>query len=94
MIKAIKSLDRCHVALILLDAEEGVSDQDARIIGYAIEKGRGIILVVNKWDLIKGDARKRRLLDNAIERQLKFVHFAPRINVSALTGERVIKLFG
>jgi len=94
MIKAIKSLDRCHVALILLDAEEGVSDQDARIIGYAIEKGRGIILVVNKWDLIKGDVRKRRLLDNAIERQLKFVSFAPRINVSALTGERVIKLFG
>jgi GTP-binding protein len=94
MIKAIKSLDRCHVALVLLDAEEGVSDQDARIIGYAIEKGRGIILVVNKWDLIKGDARKRRLLDNAIERQLKFISFAPRINVSALTGERVMKLFG
>lgn len=94
MIKAIKSLDRCHVALILLDAEEGVSDQDARIIGYAIEKGKGIILVVNKWDLIKGDVGKRRLLDNAIERQLKFVHFAPRINVSALTGERVMKLFG
>ncbi len=94
MIKAIKSLDRCHVALVLLDAEEGVSDQDARIIGYAVEKGRGIILVVNKWDLIKGDIRKRRLLDNAIERQLKFISFAPRINVSALTGERVMKLFG
>ncbi|MCJ7686538.1 MAG: ribosome biogenesis GTPase Der [Desulfobacteraceae bacterium] len=94
MIKAIKSLDRCHVALVLLDAEEGVSDQDARIIGYAVEKGRGIILVVNKWDLIKGDFRKRRILDNAIERQLKFISFAPRINVSALTGERVMKLFG
>ena len=94
MIKAIKSLDRCHVALVLLDAEEGVSDQDARIIGYALEKGRGIILVVNKWDLIKGDARKRRQLDNAIERQLKFISFAPKINVSALTGERVMKLFG
>ena len=94
MIKAIKSLDRCHVALVLLDADEGVSDQDARIIGYALEKGRGIILVVNKWDLIKGDARKRRQLDNAIERQLKFISFAPKINVSALTGERVMKLFG
>ena len=94
MIKAIKSLDRCHVALVLLDAEEGVSDQDARIIGYALEKGRGIILVVNKWDLIKGDALKRRQLDNAIERQLKFISFAPKINVSALTGERVMKLFG
>ena len=59
-----------------------------------LKRGEGIILVVNKWDLIKGDDRKRRLLDNAIERQLKFISFAPRINVSALTGERVMKLFG
>ena len=94
MIKAIKSLDRCHVALILLDAAEGVSDQDARICGYAFEKGRGVVLAVNKWDLIKKDVRKKELLDNAIERQLKFVSFAPRINVSALTGERIMKMFG
>ncbi|MBW2047980.1 MAG: ribosome biogenesis GTPase Der [Deltaproteobacteria bacterium] len=94
MIKAVQSLDRCHVALILLDAAEGISDQDARICGYAFDRGRGVVLVVNKWDLIKGDDRKRRLLDLAIERQLKFMAFSPRINVSALTGERVMKLFG
>jgi GTP-binding protein len=93
MIKAIRSLDRCHVAVILLDAEEGVSEQDARICGYAVEKGRGVILTVNKWDLIKGDARKREFLDRAIERRLKYVSFAPQIHVSALTGERVMKLF-
>jgi len=93
MIKAIRSLDRCHVALILLDADEGVSDQDARICGYAIEKGKAVILTVNKWDLIKGDVRKREILDRGIERKLKFVPFAPRIHVSALTGERVMKLF-
>ncbi|MFO7598862.1 MAG: ribosome biogenesis GTPase Der [Candidatus Desulfacyla sp.] len=94
MIKAIRSLDRCHVALILIDADEGVSDQDARICGYAIEKGKAVILTVNKWDLIKGDARKREILDRGIERKLKFVPFAPKIHVSALTGERVMKLFG
>jgi len=94
MIKAIRSLDRCHVALILLDADEGVSDQDARICGYAIEKGKGVILTVNKWDLIKGDARKREILDRAIERKLKFVPFAPQTHVSALTGERIMKIFG
>lgn len=94
MIKAIKSLERCHVALILIDAGEGVSDQDARICGYALERGRGIVLVVNKWDLVKGDTAKRRLLDKALERQLRFASFAPRVNVSALTGERVMKLFG
>ena len=93
MIKAIRSLDRCHIALILLDADQGVSDQDARICGYAVEKGKGVILTVNKWDLVKGDSRKREILDRDIERKLKFVPFAPQIHVSALTGERVMKLF-
>jgi GTP-binding protein len=93
MIKALKSLDRSHVATILLDAGTGVSEQDARICGYAFEKGRGIVLAVNKWDLIKGDARKKDFLDKEIDRQLKFISFAPRVNLSALTGERVMKLF-
>lgn len=94
MIKAIKSLNRCHVATILLDAAQGVSEQDARICGYAFEQGKGVILVVNKWDLIKGDARRQKYLDDEIDRQLKFISFAPRINLSALTGEKVMKLFG
>jgi len=93
MIKAVRSLDRCHVALILLDADEGIAEQDARICGYAVEKGRGVILTVNKWDLVSGDTRKRDLLERAIERKLKFVSFAPRIHVSALTGQRVMKVF-
>jgi len=93
MIKAIKSLDRCHVAVILLDASEGIADQDARICGYAFERSRGIILAVNKWDLVKKTPGKKKSLDGAFERQLKFVAFAPRINLSALTGERVKKLF-
>ncbi|MDY7035273.1 MAG: ribosome biogenesis GTPase Der [Thermodesulfobacteriota bacterium] len=93
MIKALKSLDRCHVAVILLDAAVGITDQDARICGYAFERGRGIVLAVNKWDLVKKAPESKRLLDSAFERQLKFVSFAPRINLSALTGERVKKLF-
>ncbi len=93
VIKALKSLDRCHVAAILIDAAEGVSEQDAHICGYALERGRGVVLVVNKWDLLKGDAEKKKQLDNAIDRQLQFISFAPRINLSALTGERVMKLF-
>lgn len=93
MIKAIKSLDRCHVAVLLLDASEGVSEQDARICGYAFEKGRGIVLAVNKWDLVKGNPEIKGRLERGIQRQLKFISFAPRINLSALTGERVMKLF-
>lgn len=93
MIKALKSLERCHVAVILLDAAAGIAEQDARICGYAFERGRGIILALNKWDLVKKDTEKKRFLDGALERQLQFVSFAPRINLSALTGERVKKLF-
>lgn len=94
MIKAVKSLNRCHVAAVLLDASQGVSEQDARICGYAFEQGRAVLLVINKWDLIKGDARKRKALEDQIDRQLHFVSFAPRINLSALTGMRVMKIFG
>ena len=52
-----------------------------------------MVLAANKWDLIKGNARKQELLNNSIERQLKFVSFAPRVNLSALTGEQVMNLF-
>lgn len=93
MIKALRSLERCHIAVILLDAAAGIADQDARICGYAFERTRGIVLAVNKWDLVKKDREKKRLVEKALERQLKFVSFAPRINLSALTGERVKKLF-
>jgi GTP-binding protein len=92
VIKALKSLDRCHVAVILLDAERGVAEQDARICGYALERGRGMVLAVNKWDLVKGDPRAGKRLDDQIARQLKFLSFVPRLNISALTGERVMKL--
>ncbi|OPX38321.1 MAG: ribosome biogenesis GTPase Der [Desulfobacteraceae bacterium 4484_190.2] len=93
MIKALKSLDRCHVAAVIIDADEGISEQDARIFGYVLDKGKGVVLAVNKWDLIKDDSHKRNSLDNEIDRQLKFISFAPRVNLSALTGERVMKLF-
>ena len=92
MIKALRSLDRCHVAVILLDAAAGIAEQDARICGYAFERGRGLVLAVNKWDLVKKDPERKRLLDEALERQLRFVSFVPRINLSALTGEGVKKV--
>jgi GTPase len=93
MIKAVKSLDRCHVAVVLIDAVEGITEQDARICGYAFDRGRGLVTAVNKWDLVKRDEWAKTLLDSGIETQLKFMPFAPRINVSALTGEKVTRLF-
>ena len=93
MIKALNSLDRCHVAVILFDAEDGFMEQDARICGYALDRNRGLILGVNKYDLIKSDPARKKALDLAIDRQLNFATFAPKINLSALTGENVKKLF-
>ena len=93
MIKSLKSIDRCHIAIIVVDAMAGVTEQDARICGYAYERGRGIILTVNKWDLIKNNPDAKQKLNNAIERQLKFISFAPRINLSALTGEKISRLY-
>ena len=93
MVKALRSLDRCHVAVVLLDAADGVMEQDARICGYALDRGRGLILTVNKWDIIKKDHEKIKDLDGAIDRQLQFASFVPRINLSALTGENVHSLF-
>ncbi len=93
MIKAIRSIDRCHVAVILIDADEGIAEQDARICGYALDRSRGIVLAVNKWDLIKKDAERKKRLELSIDRQLQFISYAPQINISALTGEKVNKLF-
>ncbi|MBN2033705.1 MAG: ribosome biogenesis GTPase Der [Deltaproteobacteria bacterium] len=92
MIKALKSLDRCHIAVVTLDATAGVAEQDARICGYAFERGKGIILALNKWDLVKKDAQKIKHLEEEIDRQLHFVSFAPKLRLSAITGAGVPKL--
>ena len=93
VIKALQSLDRCHVAVILIDASEGVTDQDAHICGYAFERGRGVILAMNKWDLVKKNPEKRKRLADTLDRQMTFLSFAPRLYVSALTGEKMKTLF-
>ncbi len=93
MIRAIRCIERCHIAVIMIDADAGVSEQDARICGYALDRMRGVILAVNKWDLLKKDAQRVKQLNLDMERQLNFISYAPRINISALTGERVNRIF-
>jgi GTP-binding protein len=93
VIKALQSLDRCHVAVVLIDASESVTDQDAHICGYAFERGRGVILALNKWDLVKKVPEKKKRLADTLDRLISFLPFAPRLHVSALTGEKVKSLF-
>jgi GTPase len=92
-IKALKAISRCHIALIVLDSKEGIVEQDARICGYALDRGCGIILCLNKWDLIKNDPSHIRSLMESIDRRLGFISFAPRLPISALTGKGVTNLF-
>ena len=91
-ITALKAMDRSHVVLMVIDAEEGVTDQDLAVAGYAYEKGRALILIVNKWDLPEKDNQTMGKFMEEIQRRFKFLPFAPVLFVSALTGQRVNKI--
>ena len=93
IIKALQSLERCDVALVLLDAGLGVTDQDIKVAGYAHDRGCGAIFVVNKWDLVDKTAVTTRKFELQLRDAAKFLPFAPVITVSALTGQRVNKIF-
>lgn len=92
IMEALRTLDRCDVALLLLDPREGVTDQDARIGGFIHEKGKGCILLVNKWDLIEKDSRTADEFRRRIYAELKYLSYAPILFISALTGQRVMKV--
>ena len=85
VLEAIKTLDRCDLAVILLDAQDQVTEQDARIAGLAFEKGRACLVGINKWDLIAKTVKKNAFLEE-LRYQLKYLAFAPFIPVSAQTG--------
>jgi GTP-binding protein len=93
VVMALKSLERCQVALIVVDASEGLTAQDAHIAGYAHEAGRACVLVVNKWDLVPpGMVRKAEVIEQLRER-LPFLDYAPVCFTSAVTREGLSELF-
>jgi len=94
VVRTIRAIGRCHVAVALIDATEGVTDQDARIIGLAVEKGRAIVLVVNKWDAVEKDHKTAQRFQESLDLKLPFVNWAPVLFMSGLTGQRVHKLMG
>jgi GTP-binding protein len=93
IIKAFQSIDRADIVLLLMDATEPVTDQDVRIAGYAFEKGRAVILLLNKWDLVKKDSNTHLQYVEKIRTRLKYLDHAPVLTLSALTGTRAPKLF-
>ena len=93
VIKALRSLDRCDVALIVMDANEGIAEQDINIAGYAFEKRCSCIMLLNKWDLVEKDTKTAKRYYEQLKMESKFLSFAPAITISALTGLRVPKIF-
>ncbi len=93
IIKALHSLERCDVALVVIDAHEGITDQDVTIAGYAHERGCGCILLLNKWDLVEKEPGVSRKFTEAVRMETKFLNYAPILTISAMTGQRVPKIF-
>ncbi|HHV93529.1 MAG TPA: ribosome biogenesis GTPase Der [Firmicutes bacterium] len=92
VLRALRAVDRCSVALAVIDAVDGVTEQDKKIVGYAHEQGKGLILVVNKWDLVKKDSNTMARYEEDIRRELSFATYAPIVFVSALTRQRLPEL--
>ncbi len=93
IIRAVSAVERADVVLMVIDAVEGVTEQDAKIAGIAHERGKGIIIVVNKWDAIEKNDKTMREYENEVRRVLSFMPYASIMYVSAQTGQRQVKLY-
>jgi len=93
VVMARRYLERADLCLVVVDADEGITNQDAHVAGYAWEAGRGVILVINKWDLVKDHGLGRERLEDQAGQHLKFMRHSPRVYLSALNGRGVHRLF-
>ena len=93
VLRAVMAVERSDVCLIMIDASEGVTEQDTKIAGYAHEKGKASIILVNKWDLIEKDGKTMDKFREEIRTELAYMSYAPILFISAKTGQRVDRLF-
>jgi GTP-binding protein len=92
-LRAIKAVDRADVAILVVDAAQGLTSQDAHVAGFIVEEGRGLVVALNKWDLV--EEKTGRTFDEyaaTIRGQVPFLDFAPIVSISALTGQRAGKV--
>ncbi len=93
ILRTVSAIERSDVVVIVIDAEEGVTEQDAKIAGIAHDRGKGCIIAVNKWDLIEKDNKTVNEYSKKIRSVLSFMPYAEILYISALTGQRLIKLY-
>ncbi len=89
VLRAVAAIERCDVCMLMIDGREGITEQDKKIAGIAHEAGKGIVIAVNKWDLVDKDNSTMSKMKREIGRELAFMSYAPAIFISALTGQRV-----
>ena len=92
IVRTLKSIERCDIAVVLLDASQGLEHQDLRIIETAVERKRGVVIAVNKWDEIEKDDRTAREYERALRETLRMYAFLPIVFISAMTRQRIYKV--
>ena len=92
VVRSFTAVERADICLMIIDVNEGVTEQDTKIAGYAHENGKGIIVLINKWDLIEKDDKSYKTFIDDVKNKLPFMTYAPIFPISALTGQRVNKI--
>lgn len=92
VMRTLGAVERSDVTVVMIDGTEGLTEQDKKIAGYAHEKGRGIIIAVNKWDLVPKETNTMRDFERGLRDELQFLSYAPIVFISALTGQRIHQL--
>ena len=93
MLRALAAVDRSEIVLLVIDANEGIIEQDKHVVSYAIEKKKAIIIVINKWDLVKKEQNTQSNFEKEIRKQFQFLEYAPIVFVSAKTTSKVDNIF-
>jgi GTP-binding protein len=93
VVNALAAMDRADVIVLVVDAEDGAAEQDARIAGYILERGRGLVVAMNKWDRVMAGAKLPKDAEADIGHTLRFTEFAPHVRISAVTGLGLERLF-
>ena len=90
-LRTLRAIENCHVALVLVDASQGLTVQDLKVVEDAVAARRGIVMAVNKWDLVEKDDKTADIFTSQIKQFARSLHYIPIIYISALTGKRVVK---
>ena len=89
LLRGLRAMERADVGIVVIDAREGITAQDAHIVGYVVEAGRGLVLALNKWDLLTAEEKEEKVWRKQIRQDLSFAPWAPASYISAKTGQRV-----